>query len=449
MTLRNRIALIFALLNLALFILIFVSLYVLTRRYTHTEFFDRLEDRANLAVQVLLEKDEIEPQKLADASRRRLRTLIQEQEFVINLDSIAYLDAMSLPDYIDRLLLEEIFHDGSEHFVLKRNILGVGLLYEGKQGTYAVIVTAEDFYGQRKLNNLLKLMSLFLVLSIAIVFLLGSWYSWHILKPIGRMVRSMKSINSSNLNLRLAEEEASQDELGQLAEAFNRLLDRIEAAIETQNLFVGHASHELKNPLTAIMGQVEAALQQAENPHRQALQIIAEESNRLNALLQKLVSLSYADAEGEVSWRFDELLFDVVDEIKATHSMAIIRLDFAHMPPSSEGLFYQGSYQLLRIAISNLIENAVKFSQGTEVRVKVDFQGDRLVLEVSDQGVGIAPEDQPHIFSPFYRAENAKGFPGYGIGLSLAEKITKMHQGKLSVVSQLDQGTVFTLELPF
>jgi len=449
MTLRNRIALIFTLLNLALLILIFMALYLLTKRYTYTEFFERLEDRAALATQALLEKDELEPQKLADLSRRRLRTLIKEQEFIINLDSIGFMAGMELPPRINGKLLDGIYQDGTKHFVLEDNMLGVGVLYQGKQGTYAVIVTAEDFYGQRKLNNLLKLMSLFLVLSIAIVFLLGRWYSWHILKPIGRMVRSMKSINSSNLHLRLTEEDESKDELGQLAETFNRLLDRIEAAIETQNLFIGHASHELKNPLTAIMGQVEAALQRAEDPHRQALQIIAEEANRLNALLQKLVSLSYADTEGEVSWRFDELLFDVVDEIKATHPNAIIRLDFAHMPPSTEGLFYQGSYQLLRIAISNLIENAVKFSQGTEVRVKVDFQSNQLVLEVSDQGVGIAPEDQPHIFTPFYRAENAKGFPGYGIGLSLAEKIAKMHQGKLSVASELGKGTVFALDLPF
>ena len=449
MTLRNRIALIFALANLTLLTLIFISIFVLTRRYTHTEFFDRLEDRATLAVQALLEKDEIAPQTLVELSRRRMRTLTKEQEFIISLDSLK-IELSDVPSFINQNLLKEIINDEAEHF-RDGNTFGVGILYRGPHGRYAVIVTAEDFYGQRKLNNLLKLMSLFLVVSIAVVFLTGRWYAWHILKPIGRMVRSMKSINSSNLHLRLKEEEESKDELGQLAETFNRLLDRIEAAIETQNLFVGHASHELKNPLTAILGQVEAAIQDEKlTEHtRQSLRIIAEEASRLNSLLQKFISLSYPDDGAEASWRFDELVFDVVEEFKQTHPHASITIDFVNMPATPENLFYRGSYQLLRIAIFNLVENAVKFSQNEEVRIRADFQDNRLNLEVIDKGIGIAPENQPHIFSAFYRAENVRSFPGYGIGLSLVEKIVKMHNGKLSVKSEQGRGSTFTIELPF
>jgi signal transduction histidine kinase len=449
MTLKNRIALIFALANLTLLVLIFISLYVLTRRYTHTEFFDRLEDRATLAVQALLEKDEIAPQTLLELSRRRMRTLIKEQEFIISLDS-SEIDLSAVPRIINRSLLNEIVKDGTKHF-RDGNSFGVGIRYQGPHGNHAIIVTAEDFYGQRKLNNLLKLMSLFLVVSIAVVFLAGRWYAWHILKPIGRMVRSMKDINSSNLHLRLKEEEESKDELGQLAETFNRLLDRIEAAVETQNLFVGHASHELKNPLTAILGQVEAAIQseQLTEPTRQSLKIISEEATRLNSLLQKFISLSYPDDGAKASWRFDELIFDVVEEFKQTHPHASITIDFVNMPATPEKLSYRGSYQLLRIAIFNLVENAVKFSQNEEVRLKADFQDNKLTLEVTDKGIGISPENQPHIFSAFYRAENVRGFPGYGIGLSLVEKIVKMHNGKLSVKSELGKGSTFTIGLPF
>ena len=451
MTLRNRIALTFMLANFAVLVLVLVLLYILTRQYTHKEFFNRLEDRAHIAAQALLEKDELAHQLIEEINRRHSRTLPQEKEYFFLLDSLQKIVA-NTPEYISMGLLKTIDRDGIVEF-RSGKLSGVGIRYEDNQGVYAAIVVAQDLYGQRKLQNLLRLMLLFLVLSLAGVFFLGRWYAWHILQPIGRMIRKVKKINSSNLHLRLQEEEGRKDELGQLAHTFNRMLDRLEAAIETQNLFIGNASHQLKNPLTAIIGQVEAALleQELSNGSRSALQAIGEEADRLNALVRQLIRLSYPDNVNgqQPEWRFDELIFDLVEECKETYPHNSIAIDFSGMPSNPEKLLYRGSYQLIRIALTNLLENALKFSRNEQVKIRVHFMEEKLEVSIVDKGIGIDPEDQPHIFKPFYRADNARGYPGYGIGLPLVEKIAKMHDGRLSVSSELDKGTFFSLELPF
>ena len=259
--------------------------------------------------------------------------------------------------------------------------------------------------------------------------------------------------NSSNLHLRLPEKPGRQDELKQLASTFNRMLDRIEAAIETQNLFIGNASHQIKNPLTAIIGEVETAMLKERSPaeYRHSLKIIGEEADRLSALAKQLVRMSYPDAgEGQIAeWRFDELLLDLVEEVKELYPQANMSIEFSSLPPDPEKLLYRGYYNLIRIAIGNLLENAIKFSNNTTVKLKLLFTDKHLIVSISDNGIGIPEEAQAHIFTPFYRAENAKGFPGYGVGLALADKVVKMHDGRLSLSSSAENGTIFTLLLPF
>lgn len=452
MTLRNRIALTFTLANFAILTVVLVLLYILNRQYTHREFFDRLEDRAHIAAKASLEKEELGPQLLEEINRRHSRTLPQEQEFFFLLDSLQKI-VDNTPEYISMELLQQIGRQGLVEFSHGKLLSGVGIRYDDDKGVYAVVVVAQDLYGQRKLQNLLRLMLLFLVLSLAGVFLLSRWYAYHILQPIGRMIREMKKINSTNLNLRLKNEEGRNDELGQLAETFNLMLDRIEAAIEMQNLFIGNASHQLKNPLTAIMGQVEAAMLEKELPrqYQGALEAIGEEADRLNILVRQLIRLSYPDSgDGrQPEWRFDDLIFDLMDEFKEAYPQHPIAIDFGDMPSNEENLVYRGSYQLIRIAISNLLENAIKFSNGEQVKIRAHFTEGKLEVSVFDKGIGIAPEDQLHVFEPFYRAENAKEFPGYGVGLPLVQKIAKMHNGNLRLASRPGEGSVFTLELPF
>lgn len=451
MTLRNRIAITFALLNFALLAIIFMVLYLLTRQYTYNEFFNRLEERAQIAAQAFLEKDELNQQIFEEVRRRHLRTLPQEQEFFYALGEEDLLPE-ALPEFLDASILGRI-GEGEEVRYHYGQLSVAGIRYEDNQGIFATIVVAQDLYGQRKLINLLRLMLFILGAALLAVFLLGRWYAWHILLPIGQMIKKMKNINSSNLHLRLKEKTGRQDELKQLATTFNRMLDRIEAAIETQNLFIGNASHQIKNPLTAIIGEVETSMlkERSSTEYHHSLKVIGEEADRLGALVKQLIRMSYPDTgEGQdAKWRFDELILDLVEEFKETYPKAGISLEFSSLPSDPEKLLYRGYYHLIRIAIGNLLENAIKFSGNTVVKLKLDISDEKLAVSITDNGIGIPEEAQPHIFTPFFRADNAQGFPGYGVGLALADKVVKMHDGQLKLLSSQQKGTTFILELPF
>ena len=148
MTLRNRIALTFMLANFAVLVLVLVLLYILTRQYTHKEFFNRLEDRAHIAAQALLEKDELAHQLIEEINRRHSRTLPQEKEYFFLLDSLQKIVA-NTPEYISMGLLKTIDRDGIVEF-RSGKLSGVGIRYEDNQGVYAAIVVAQDLYGQRE-----------------------------------------------------------------------------------------------------------------------------------------------------------------------------------------------------------------------------------------------------------------------------------------------------------
>ena len=162
----------------------------------------------------------------------------------------------------------------------------------------------------------------------------------------------------------------------------------------------------------------------------------------------------WLESDRMLSLNFDERVLEVqrkvvVEEFKETYPKAGISLEFSSLPSDPEKLLYRGYYHLIRIAIGNLLENAIKFSGNTIVKLKLDISDEKLAVSITDNGIGIPEEAQPHIFTPFFRADNAQGFPGYGVGLALADKVVKMHDGQLKLLSSQQKGTTFILELPF
>ncbi|HUX84905.1 MAG TPA: sensor histidine kinase, partial [Chitinophagaceae bacterium] len=111
-------------------------------------------------------------------------------------------------------------------------------------------------------------------------------------------------------------------------------------------------------------------------------------------------------------------------------------------------LLVTGNRQLLEIALDNIVRNAFKFSDDQTVTCTLQVQANSVTITVRDQGIGISQEDLNHIFQPFYRGENARTYSGYGIGLSLADRIIALHKGKIQVTSGLGKGSVFQITLP-
>jgi signal transduction histidine kinase len=250
------------------------------------------------------------------------------------------------------------------------------------------------------------------------------------------------------------------DEIARLAATFNRMLDRLQDAFETERRFLADASHELRTPLTAVRGNVEVVLRQASagggdalTPEAlDALEDARRESERMGRLLGDLLLLARSEAPGasEVGRRepvrLDRLADEVVRSARGLTTGQYLEA-FAAVP-----VVVRGDPDRLRQLLLALLDNAIRHTPaGGQVIVEVgeELPGTAL-LRVRDTGEGIAAEHLPHVFELFYRADGARSRAtgGTGLGLAIAKAIVEGHGGSIDVASRAGEGAIFTVRLP-
>jgi signal transduction histidine kinase len=279
------------------------------------------------------------------------------------------------------------------------------------------------------------------------------FFSRYILQPVRQITSQVKNIRAHNLHLRLNDPN-SGDEMSELAQTFNNMLDRLETAFETQNNFVSNASHELGTPLTAIIGEAELALnkQRPEEEYRQSLQVILHEADRLEHITKSLLNLAQTGFDGKRQQfekiRTDELIFSVKNTIDRINPDNKVEIDYTMLPEDEDKLFIKGNAQLLQLALSNIVQNACKYSDNRPAYIALAATDKNNVIIIKDNGIGIPAQDLPFIYEPFFRASNTSRYKGYGIGLPLARNIIRLHGGNMVVNSQQDEGTEIRITLP-
>ena len=144
----------------------------------------------------------------------------------------------------------------------------------------------------------------------------------------------------------------------------------------------------------------------------------------------------------------DQLVLDAKETVDSINNKAKINLDFSSLPEQPERLKVNGNQQLLKLALCNLIINGCKYSNNEPVLVALGSDGAHILISIKDSGIGIPEEEMNYIFDPYYRASNAQRFEGYGIGLSLAKNILRIHDGELRVNSIKDRGTTVEIIIP-
>jgi heavy metal sensor kinase len=281
--------------------------------------------------------------------------------------------------------------------------------------------------------------------------LASRWVCRRALAPVTRMAEAARAMRAADLDQRLPGPSGA-DELGELRGAFNGLLDRLQEAFERQRRFTGDASHQLRTPLTALAGQVEVALRRdrpAED-YRRALEQAHAQATHLRRIVEALLFLARADAEAALG---SLEVMDLTEWLPAhlagwsAHPRAAdLRLEAGAGPCP-----VRAQPLLLGQALDNLLENALKHSEaGPPVTVSLARDGNQVVLGVADAGEGIAPEDLPHVFEPFYRSAEARrrGRAGVGLGLAVVKRVTAALGGSAAAESGAGTGSRFTLCLP-
>jgi signal transduction histidine kinase len=454
MTLKTRIALTFSVITAIILISLSLSIYWFSYSYNEIQFYDRLNERLSVASQYYLGEKEFGQKLIEEIRIKHLQLLPNEKEFIIPYSE--ELDNSIIPDSIishfSSVFIQDIIANDSARY-RNSDIMAIGRVYQHPVYPHIVIVSAFDQFGVEKMNDLrTKLYALFFVY-LLMVFIIGRIYATQILRPVKKIIHKVNQIRSNNLHIRL-DEEKEPDELGEISKTFNRLMDRIETSIEIQNNFISNASHELKNPLTAILGEIEITLskERSNEEYQRSMEKVSREASRLHKLTLHLLRLAQTSFDEttlhEQEFRMDELLFDIKEDLEESNRANKVSIHLNDLPEDPELLVARGSQDLIKIALTNLIENGCKFSNNAPVDVHLNCLNDFIEITVTDYGVGIPEDEIRNIYVPFFRATNVRMFQGFGIGLPLTQKIVMMHHGELIITSEINKGTKVLLRLP-
>lgn len=275
------------------------------------------------------------------------------------------------------------------------------------------------------------------------------WIAGSALRPVRKMSEAATRISATNLSTRL-DFNGPNDELKELADAFNAMLNRLERAFEQQNRFVADVAHELRTPLATLQTNLDIAarnLNATHNDYCNLLATIRRAVTRLEHLVVALLTLATAEQtlmQEEVV--LEPLLEEVVANLQPDAESRNVTL---HLVSQTE-VAVRGDPHLLAQVFRNLIENGIRYNhQGGNVTISIDETLEGFAIRVKDTGIGIAKEEQEHIFERFYRVDRSRSRHrgGAGLGLSIVQHLLLLHNGRVTLEHSSPDGSTFVVEL--
>ncbi len=302
-----------------------------------------------------------------------------------------------------------------------------------------------DTYQRTPLIPILVLLIMSVIIGTAVSMFVGS----RILKPITRFSLAAKQVAKGDFSIRLTDA-GRIEEIRDLTKDFNTMVHELSGIETLRNDFVVNVSHELKTPITAIEGY--ATLLQdkelSESEHDEYVKMILDSSRQLSNLCSNILKLSKLENQEIVLdrnyFRLDEQIRQAVLLLERKWSQKEIEFDI-DLPNT----LYYGNEELLKQVWINLLDNAIKFSKskGT-ICIFMKLNEKTARIDISDNGCGMTEEVLHHLFEKFYQGNSSRHSDGNGLGLALVKRIMELCQGRITVKSEVDKGTTFTIYLP-
>ncbi len=284
-----------------------------------------------------------------------------------------------------------------------------------------------------------------ILVALALATVSGSAIVRGALSPVSQVTHTARDIEaSSDLNRRV-DYRGPQDEIGELATTFDHMIEHLERVFQSQKNFVADASHELRGPLTVIRGNLDLLKRKLnEAERRESLIAIERETVRMAKIVDDLLLLAEVESGESTRHQTVSLKAILLEEVERARTIAGNRKIIIDR---QQDVSVKGDAQRLKQLLANLVDNAIKYTpeHGTiTLSLFKDLEWAR--LEVTDTGIGIAPEHLPHIFDRFYRVDKARsrGSGGTGLGLAIVKGIAEQHGGKVTVTSEPGKGSTFT-----
>jgi len=354
---------------------------------------------------------------------------------------------------VEKEELDNLREQGDEIYFASGKKEAIGYKFEENNINVFIISAANDTDGKMNLARLRTILITSFIVGIISAFIIGFIFSQRLLRPIKKIADEVSDISVQNLTRRVSTGNA-KDEWHYLADTFNHLLDKLQEGFELQRRFISNASHELSTPLTSISSQLEVILEKQRSPEEydKVIRSVYHDVRHMGKLTQTL--LEFARASGNKGGldidlvRIDEILMRIPSDLAKLNRDYSVILNFGNMPENEEKLLVFGNEALLFTAIKNIALNACKYSENHEAIISLSTEQDNIEIKIEDRGIGISPEEIENIFQPFYRANKSTEGRGFGLGLSMADRIVKLHKGTIKVHSVVNEGTTFTITIP-
>jgi len=453
MQIRTRLALQFLLLGGIIMIIASVAIYFSSASLRKGDFYKLLWNNGRSTANLLFNTTKVEADRVLGIEKRSPVNLQNEKIIIINFNNdIVYSSDEKKEIEIRNNVLEKV-RLGYIITYKQPPFEVIGTLFYTTYDRFVVVVAGTDIEGTLRMKKLENILVIVCLISLFLFFIAGWFYSGRALKPISDVVNKVEDISITSLNLRVFEGNGT-DEIGRLAITFNKMLDRLETAFGMQKNFIANASHELRTPLTSINGQLEVLMMKdrSTTEYKSALGSVLDDIKSLINLSNRLLLIARTSAEGPMSFnkkiRIDEILWQSQEEIIRFNNDYRINISIDDSLTDSDQMIVVGDESLLKVAVSNIIDNACKYSDDHTVDIKFRHIEKSIEIKFKDKGIGISEEDIKKIFEPFYRGANTISISGTGIGLPLVNQIIKNHNGTVEISSLIGKGTIVTVLLP-
>lgn len=447
MSIRLRLAISHALLAVGVFVLVGSVIYIFFERSVRNELDETLTTRANQVEQTIRAGDVVDALPVLPDGAGRARILSPAGEILAQSPDTGELDILA-PDGFQSAL------QGKTEKVTVEFIRGDRrVIYRPfrENGTITAVLEVSDSIEptERALDQARRFFFIAGTLALPAGLLAGWWMARQALIPVNRLTDAVGELASTGEYGRRVPQPEYNDEIGRLARTFNDILSRLTVLLDRQRTLVADTSHELRNPLMVVRGNLDLLAHDLPTDQRmEAISDAREEVDRMARLVGDLLFLADADTEDSIQRTnvdLDEVMVDIANDARAMSPAHHILID------TNDPVSVLGDAERLRQLLWNLVENAIRYTPpGETVRLALNRRGQLGEITVSDTGIGIPDDHLPHIFERFYRVDRSRSraVGGTGLGLSIVRQVAQTHGGYVRVKSTPGQGTTFTVYLP-
>jgi two-component system, OmpR family, sensor histidine kinase ArlS len=436
MTIKSKISFYISIIFTVLFGAVMLFVVYLFSEFRQQEFKERLSEKAQTTIRLLIEVEEIDNHLLKIIDKNTINQLYNEKTLIF--DSSYNLIYSSLDDTkidwdlsdLQSLKKEKSFfkNDGNNEIY--------GVYFDSKQKDFFALISANDNFGKRKLDFLIDILLLSYFIFVICTWLLTFYIVKKQLIPLNVFYKKIQAINDLGQNNELVVVKKSKNEINLLSKEFKFMMDRISEVYERQREFTSQASHEMRTPIARILIQLENQLPHIQPNSNGVLKNIYNDVTQLNELINSLLILSKIDVFqktiGEKS-RVDEALYNSIEKVNVQFPEIKVNLNLDIQDEQAQHLEVDGNQSLLEIAFSNLIRNAYLYSENGSVDIDISInESEKLSISFVNNGETLSSEEQNHLYQAFMRGQNSKNKNGLGLGLRISYRIFNFFSFKLS-----------------